>query len=182
MKSVAHRFSDVSRRGAIVVLLAMLLPVLLILSAFAVNLAWIELSRTQTFVAADAATRAAGRTYSLTGSVAAARTKANEIAALNPVAGRALTLDQSDFVLGTSLRSTVNDRYAFTSGGSAPNALKVTIRQKVNGTNGAIALPFPRILGQSEYEVNRSAVSTRVEVDIAFVIDRSGSMAYASKE
>jgi len=55
------------------VLVAILLAIVVILMVFVVNLAWMELSRTQTFIAADAATRAAGRTFSMTGDVGAAK-------------------------------------------------------------------------------------------------------------
>ena len=171
-----------NRLGAIVALVAFILPVLLILAAFAVNMAWIDLSRTQAFIAADAATRAAGRTYSLTGDLAQAKAKANTAASMNLVAGKAMTLVDSDFTLGTSTRSSTLNRYSFTAGGSQPNALKVRIQRTASSTNGAIPYLLPGILGPAGYEVSRTSVSTRVEVDLAFVVDRSGSMAYASDE
>jgi Mg-chelatase subunit ChlD len=176
-------FPEDSRRpGAIVALVALMLPVLLILAAFAVNLAWIELSRTQAFIAADAATRAAGRTYSLTGNLVEAKAKANTAASMNLVAGKAMTLLDSDFTMGTSIRSSTLNRYSFTPGGTQPNALKVRIQRTASSTNGAIPLLLPGIVGSTGYEVSRTSVSTRVEVDLAFVVDRSGSMAYASDE
>jgi hypothetical protein len=49
------------------------------------------------FIAADAATRAAGRTYSLTGNLVEAKAKANTSASMNLVAGKAMTLVDSDF-------------------------------------------------------------------------------------
>ncbi|MFO1001406.1 MAG: vWA domain-containing protein [Planctomycetaceae bacterium] len=171
-----------NRLGAIIALVAFMLPVLLILAAFAVNMAWIDLSRTQAFIAADAATRAAGRTYSLTGDLAQAKAKANTAASMNLVAGKAMTLVDSDFTLGTSTRSSTLNRYSFTAGGSQPNALKVRIQRTASSTNGAIPYLLPGILGPAGYEVSRTSVSTRVEVDLAFVVDRSGSMAYASNE
>ncbi|MCA9059362.1 MAG: VWA domain-containing protein [Planctomycetaceae bacterium] len=183
ISSTGFAHHAVSRRqGAIVVMVAILLPMLLILAAYAVNSAWMELSRTQAVIAADSATRAAGRTYSLTGDVAQARTRANQAAALNPVAGKPMTISNSDFVVGTSARSGSTGRYNFTAGGSNPNALRVSIRNLSSNANGEIKFLLPGILGPSGYEVSKTAVSTRVEVDLAFVVDRSGSMAYASNE
>ena len=52
-----------TRRGAIVPLVAILLPVLLILAGFAINIAWLELTRTELTTAADSAARAANREY-----------------------------------------------------------------------------------------------------------------------
>lgn len=170
------------RAGAITVLFAVTLPVLLLLVAFAINLAWMELSRTQAFIVADAATRAAGRTYSLTGDLKQAKLMANEAAARNLIAGSKVSIADSEFTLGTSTRSSSSARYTFTPGGSTPNALKVTISKLSSGKNGAVPFIMPGFLGKSSYEVTRSAVSTRVEVDIAFVVDRSGSMAYAADE
>jgi len=164
------------------VLVAILLAIVVILMVFVVNLAWMELSRTQTFIAADAATRAAGRTFSMTGDVGAAKVKANEIAKLNRVAGKPLTLVDSDFQLGSSNRSSGNTRYIFTPGGSNPNAMKVTINRSDASVNGSIPLLMPKALGIGSFSFSKSSVTTRVEVDIAFVIDRSGSMAFAANE
>jgi hypothetical protein len=61
------RTSHRPRRGAIVPLVCLLLPVLIVLAAFSINFAHMELVRTQAQVAADASVRAAGRTFTLTG-------------------------------------------------------------------------------------------------------------------
>ncbi len=178
----AQPHSRQQRKAAITVLFAVTLPVLLLLVAFALNLAWMELSRTQAFIVADAATRAAGRTYSLTGDLKQAKLMADEAAARNLIAGSKVSIADSEFTLGTSTRSSSSARYSFTPGGSTPNALKVTISRLSSGKNGAVPFIMPGFLGKNSYEVTRSAVSTRVEVDIAFVVDRSGSMAYAADE
>ena len=49
------------RRGAVLVLMALLLPIVLMLSAFAMNVANMELNRTELQVSTDAAARAGGR-------------------------------------------------------------------------------------------------------------------------
>ncbi len=170
------------RKGAIIALMAICLPILLLLSAFAVNLAWLQLSRTQAIIVADAATRAAGRTYSLTGSVDDAMTRAKEAASKNVIAGKSVTIAAADFTLGASTRPGVNQRYTFKESKVNPNALKVTIKKLKTHDNGEISFLLPGVLAMPYYEVTRSAISTRVDVDIAFVVDRSGSMAYAANE
>ena len=55
------RFRTTARRGAVIVLMVLLLPVALLMSAIAINLAYIELARTEMIIATDAATRAGGR-------------------------------------------------------------------------------------------------------------------------
>jgi Ca-activated chloride channel homolog len=170
------------REGGILVFVAILLPVVLILIAFSINLSWIDLCRTRTFIAADAATRAAGRTFALTGDRAQTIAKAREIAALNTVAGRGIQLEDSDFIFGQSQRSSATGRYRFTPGASPPNSMRVSIKRLNSSVNGGIDFLLPRTFEQSGFEFEKSSVSTRVDVDIAFVVDRSGSMIYASNE
>jgi len=61
-----------TRRGAVLVLLALVLPVVLMLSAYAMNLAYLELNRTELQISTDAAARSCGRELLYTGSTAAA--------------------------------------------------------------------------------------------------------------
>ena len=170
------------RVGAAAPLLAVLLPIIAIFAGFAINFAYMQLIRTESFVAADAATRAAARTYALTGDLAKAKSQAQIAATNNSGVTSKLTLQDKDFILGTSVRSSATGRYSFTPGGSSTNALKVKIDRSVGSTNGAVPLLFPNILGTTEFVFSKESVSTLVDVDIAFVVDRSGSMAYAANE
>jgi Mg-chelatase subunit ChlD len=101
---------------------------------------------------------------------------------MNPVAGKTMTLVDSDFTVGTSDRATSGSRYNFTPGGVSPNALKVNIVRNASNVNGTIPLLLPSTLARADFDFTKFSVSTRVEVDVAFVVDRSGSMAYASNE
>lgn len=170
-----------SRRGAVIPLVCILLPVLIILASFSINLAYMELVRTQAQIASDAAVRAAGRTFSLTGSLTEARTAARNTAARNLVGGRALQMPDSSFVLGTATRPNIGQRFGFqplppTDPNARPNAMRVTVNE-----NNLRPL-FRGLNGMNNFGFTRTAVSTQVEVDIALVLDRSGSMAYASDE
>lgn len=170
------------RRGGILVFVAILLPVLLILIAFSINLSWMNLCRTRTMIAADAATRAAGRTFALTGDPKETITKAREIAKLNTVAGKGIELADSDFIFGQSQRSSATGRYKFTAGVSPSNSMRVSIKRLNSSANGGIDALIPGPFGKASFEFEKSSVSTRVDVDIALVLDRSGSMIYASNE
>ncbi|MCA9128866.1 MAG: VWA domain-containing protein [Planctomycetales bacterium] len=171
-----------SRTGAILVLIVVLIPVLLMLSAFAINIAYMELNRTEAHTAADAAARAAGREFTVTGSIAAAKTRAKQFAELNEIAGNPLTLADSDIVAGVSQRASTAVRYTFTPGGTNPNAIRVTARRTAAAPDGAVPLLMPNVFGIGTFNINHEAVSSLVEMDIALVIDRSGSMAYAANE
>ena len=76
-------------RGAMLVLVAICLPLFIIMAAFAVDVAWMQLTRTELRTATDAASRAGAKTLSLAQSEAAARAAAKDAARRNRVAERA---------------------------------------------------------------------------------------------
>jgi hypothetical protein len=174
--------SRIQRRGATLALVAIMLPVIIILAAFAVNVAYMELNRTELRVACDAATRAAGRQYAITGKVGQARTAGKDAAKRNLVAGKGLTLANTDFTFGHSYRPNGVGRYVFAAGATPTNAVQVVAARTKGSKDGPIRLLFPNTLGRSTFEPSETATSTQSEVDVALVMDRSGSMAYAANE
>jgi Ca-activated chloride channel homolog len=170
-----------TRRGAVVPLFAIMLPVIVILAAFAINFAYFELTRTEMFISSDAASRAAGREYMTTSDQALARTKGRDAASRNHVAGQPLQLADSDFSFGASARADLSQRYGFTPGGVSPNAVEVTARRTTGSINGPIPMLIPNPF-TGVIESTQTSRSNQIEVDVALVIDRSGSMAYADFE
>jgi len=118
----------------------------------------------------------------LTGDPKETIAKAKEIAKLNTVAGKGIELADSDFVFGQSQRSSATGRYKFTAGVSPSNSMRVSIKRLNSSANGGIDALIPGPFGKAGFEFEKSSVSTRVDVDIALVLDRSGSMIYASNE
>jgi Ca-activated chloride channel homolog len=170
------------RTGAITPLMAILLPVALILGGFAINIAMIELNRTEMYISADAASRAAGRDFALTSSRDIAMESAREAARRNTVGGAPLLLADSDFVFGQAFRNQEAERYEFNPGGAFPNAVEVSVKRTKTSGNGAIAMPFGSIFSNTKVEASQTSRSNQIEVDIAMVVDCSGSMAYAADE
>ncbi len=170
------------RRGAVLPLVAILLVALLALAALAINSAYVELGRTQMYIAADAAARAGGRELTMARSTSAAIAKAKHLASLNDVHGKPLTLADGDIEFGVAQRASQTARYVFKPGGSNPTSLRVTARRTAASKDGAIELLMPKVLGRDSVETEQSSISTQVQVDICLVIDRSGSMAYAANE
>lgn len=163
---------------------ALLLPVMFILSAFTINLAYLQLSRTEMMVATDAAARASGRTMSELQDVALARQAGEITAALNDVANSPLVLDDPQIVFGTaSNTANQNGRYAFQSstdasiqsGDAAANAVMVS-SLRANASGGQVVTPFPSFGLQSAFDIDFDAVAMQVDRDIALILDRSGSM------
>lgn len=174
--SVARR-----RQGSILVLMSIVLPMMFILAAFAINTASIELRRTEMAIAADVAARAGGRELTISQSESAARIRAKKVAKLNRIGNVPLTLRDADIEFGTALRQG-SARYDFTTGTANPNSVRIFARRNTGSADGPLSLPFPSILGRSTVDSQWHSISTQVQVDIALVIDRSGSMAYASNE
>ncbi|MCY2983609.1 MAG: VWA domain-containing protein [Planctomycetota bacterium] len=175
-----HRKSS-RRRGAVVILFMVVLPALLILSAVAINLAYLQLSRTELMVANDLAANAAGRTLSAKQSVAAARDMAISIASSNQVAGRALALDGSSgakqIEFGVSAQTTNSQYSKFQFDVVSSLSPKQLNAVRVNGKQENISVYFPGLLpNNSTFKTQFSSVSMQVDRDIALVFDRSGSM------
>ncbi|MCA9260921.1 MAG: VWA domain-containing protein, partial [Planctomycetales bacterium] len=158
------------------VLVAVCLPLFLIMAAFAVDIAWMQLVRTELRTATDAASRAGAKTLSLTQNGAAARAAAIDAASRNLVAGDAMVVADGDIELGRSTQPVPNSRFAFTPGGTDLNAMRVNGRRDSSSTGGPVALFLGRMLGVPEFQPVQTAVSTQLDRDICLVVDRSGSM------
>jgi Ca-activated chloride channel family protein len=181
-KSVRKRRRLSSRNGAVVPLLALMLPVVVILAAFAINIAYLELNRTEMHIASDAASRAAGREFMITNDQALSRAKGRDAGSRNSIGGKPLQLADTDFVFGQSSRSSASSRYTFIAGGGRPNAVEVTARRTTGSVNGPLEMLLPNPFTTTKVESFQTARSNQIEVDVALVIDRSGSMAYADNE
>ncbi len=172
-----------SRAGAIIPLVAVLLPVTIFLIAMIINVAYIELARTELRIATDAAARAGGRELSLTGDIDQAKAAARDAAGRNLVAGSPLLLADDDFTVGVSTRPTPTSRYNFNANSNQnPNSLQIMGRRKNGGASGSVSYFMPNVLGRTAFELEQRARSTQIELDLSLVVDRSGSMAYSDIE
>ena len=189
-----------NRRGAIIPLFAVLLPVLLIFCGFAINLAYMQVVSTELKIATDCAAHAGGRAMSVaqedgTGltlqerrdrAIALGIQKAEELAESNMVLGRSLSVGEegsgSDIEIGFGRSVRGNNGFGMyqytelpesevTNGASRPSSLHVSASLDV-------PLPF-RVVNTSSltsFTPSRRSVATQVNRDVALVLDRSGSM------
>ena len=169
------------RRGATLVLIMLLLPVMLSIAALAINMGYMELTRTETQIAVDAATRAASFEYAKTQDAGLALVAAQSVAAKNKIANTTLPLGANDLVLGTAIRPTATGRYSYSPGGVTPNAVWIRSDTLQNNAQTLIQPLFP-IPTPFNFRPLREAISVQCEMDIALVVDRSGSMAYSASE
>jgi Ca-activated chloride channel family protein len=158
------------------VLVAVCLPLCIIMAAFAINVAWMQLVRTELRTSTDAAARAGGKELSLSQSVAVARTAAKDAAKRNFVAGGPLLLADSDIEFGKSSQPTDTSRFVFTPGGKTPNAVRVNGQRTKGSLSGPVNMFMANVFSIRQFEPNETATSTQLDRDICLVVDRSGSM------
>ncbi len=161
--------AEPSRRGAVLVLAAILLTVLLGLVAFGTDIGFIVLVRTQLQAAADSAAMAGAASMGLPRDEMVA--VAQRYAAYHTAGGRPVNLLGADVEYGTWDATTRR----FTPSGAMGNAIRVTARTE-ESTGGEAALFFGRIFGHDSFAQRASAVAMANPRDIAFVVDLSGSM------
>ena len=170
------------RHGAIMPLVVIMLPVILMLSCFVINFAYMELTRTELQISTDAATRAAGHKLAFTGAKVQAKAAARESGKRNLVAGNALKLRDEDIEFGTSTRANVTIPYVFKKGGNPVNAVRINGVRTASSLNGAVKMIFPTFGTVDSFAPVQSSISSQLELDVALVLDRSGSMAYGDFE
>ena len=164
------------RKAAMLVLIAVCLPLCVIMAAFAVDVAWMQLVRTELRTATDAAARAGAKELSLSQTTAAAVNRAKQVALRNRVAGDPMLLANADIEIGKGQQATATSRFTFTPGDTRPNAVRITGQRTQGSAAGPVNLLFAGVLGIRQFEPSETATSTQLDRDICLVVDRSGSM------
>ncbi len=164
-----------TRRGAIVVLAALMMIVFLASVAFSVDVAYMQLTKIKLRSATDAAARAAGEGLSRAQDTAYARQAAKDIAAANLVGGQPLLLDDSDIIFGNSSQQG-SGAWAFTPNGEPINAVRVNGRRTREAPSGSVPIFFGRVFNVFDFQPIQAATVVRLDRDICLVVDRSSSM------
>jgi len=171
-----------SRRGSIVMLSGVAFFALVALAGLSINVAYMELVRSEQRLATDAAAKAALVVLGQSQSSAQARAAAKSIAALHRVGGRPVVLDDSDILIGTSTGNS-NGTYSFVQNSSTSSVVTNSVRINSNlskmAGGGIATVLLPQMMGASTFTSEQSAVSTRIDMDVCLVVDRSGSMAWS---
>jgi Mg-chelatase subunit ChlD len=173
--NITSRRTANRRHGAILVLIAMLMVVFLMVAAFTIDIAYMQMVRTQLRTSTDAAARAGAGELSRGGDELSATKVAKEIAKQNNVAGAPLLLRSSDIAFGTAKFRT-NGATRFVAGGQPLNALQVDGSRTGASKSGAVRLWFGKVFGVENFEPTQTAVAARLDRDISLVLDHSGSM------
>ena len=116
------------RRGAMIVLIAVLMVVMIATVALSVDVAYMQLVRTQLRGSTDAASRASCEAFSRTRNPDDARLAARTAAGANFVAGRPLLLDDSDIVFGKAVMQPTGV-WQFSAGATPTNSVRIIGRR-----------------------------------------------------
>jgi Ca-activated chloride channel homolog len=166
-----------SRQGAAHVLIGVMLFTLLIVSAMAVDFAYMQLVRTELRTATDSAAKAGAEALARTQDANAARAAAVAYANQNQVAGLPFQISTSDVILGR-VNGQSNGSWAFTANATPFNSVRVSGRLGNGATAAAVPLFFPTALGRQNFSTSQQATAGQQEVEVCLCIDRSGSMMF----
>jgi Flp pilus assembly protein TadG len=162
-------------RGAIAVLLACMLPLLLVAMVWAIDVSRMHLVRAELQVASDTAARAGTEALLRTGNPAAARQAAQRVAALHRVAGKPLEIAPEDVTLGRCVSQT-DAPWQFVPGATPFNAVRVNGRRTADSRSGSVDLFVGHLLGATRFHPEQTAVAAQKDQEIALVLECSGSM------
>jgi Ca-activated chloride channel homolog len=163
------------RQGAMLVLICVMIFAFMVTVAFSVDIAYMNLVKSELRSATDAAAKAAAETLSRSQDINQAIAKGKEIALENKVANKPLQLANNDFVFGRSALSS-SGTFDFNQSGRPINSVRVN-GQRLNGSlSGNVQLFFGRIFNVPTFQVQEFTTATFIQRDIVLVVDRSGSM------
>lgn len=167
-----------NRRGAMMILVAVTIIILLVGAVFSVDVAYMHMVRAELRTATDAAARAGSEALARTQDPAQARAAAASIAEQNSVAGNGLTLSASDIEVG-SLKPG-SGKFKFVPNKAPFTAVRVTGRRQDTAADGAVPLFFARIFSANDFQPIQAATASANVRDVALVLDVSGSMSTPS--
>ena len=168
--------ASANRDGAMLPMVAVVIIILFIACAFAVDIARMHLTRSELRTSTDAAARAAVEALGRVQNTGEATDAALAIARLNIVAGSPLTLEPENIVFGTAVQGT-DGRFTFEEGNTVINSVRVVGERTQDSPDGSVALLFGPLLGTDSFSPVASSTAVRLDRDIALVLDKSGSMA-----
>lgn len=169
---------QIHRSGAIIVIVIFAMVAVLFLSAMAINVAYIELTKSELRMATDAAAKASITTLGNSGDIESATQVAIRVAANHRVANIPLAITKADIEFGRSVKK--GYRYEFIS--MAPDTPSQTINavriKSTLGQSGRNVLAFSNFFESSRFNLQSQVSASKIDHDICIVVDRSSSMAW----
>jgi Ca-activated chloride channel homolog len=163
------------RRGGVLVFLVAGVVMLLAFAMITVDVASMQLARTQLRAASDAAAKAGAEALLRTQNATTTKKAAVDMGALNKVSGQPLKLADSDVTIGSSARQS-DGSWTFSAGGTRPNAVRVNAA--MSGGTGPVKLAFGKIFGAGTFMPMKTSTASVLEQEVCLALDRSASMAF----
>lgn len=158
------------RHGAMIPVVALTMPIVILFIGYSVNIAYMQLMRTELRLTTDSAAKAALVNFGATNSQSSAIAFGKATSANNKVGGAVLSIPTSGFKFGNSTKQS-NGAYVFNAGATPVNSVQVT-------ATATTALPIGSMIPNGTFTCSKTAYATRVSHDIVLVLDRSASMAF----
>ncbi|MDX1948133.1 MAG: VWA domain-containing protein [Pirellulaceae bacterium] len=172
-----QRLQPSRRRGAIIVMVAVFLVILIAMAAFSIDLAYIQLAQTQLKAACDGAAKAGTSALVQGKTDAQAIQAAIDMAALNSVNGKAMALKSSDITLGQS-QLQADGTWKFVPGAKPSQAMQVIGSLNGGNSNGSVGLFFAPLIGTSSVTLSNTSEASAFAVEVCLALDRSHSMCF----
>ena len=163
------------RRGSMLILVLAMLIAIVALSAFSVDVAYMQLVRTQLRATTDAAAKAAGEALARRQSGPAAIRAAQRSALRNRVAGKQIRLRPQDIQLGRAVANR-DGSWGFQAGATPYNSVRVTSAMTPRSRTGSVNLMFAHLVGNSTFSPTDVATVAHPANQHALAVDRSHSM------
>jgi Ca-activated chloride channel homolog len=166
------------RRGTILVMTAVLMVVIMTMVAFSVDVAYMQLVRTELRIANDAAAKAGTLALSQSnGNANQAKAAAIQAAARNQVAGAPLLIRNSDIEVGRSVRQN-NGTWQFQPNTTPYTALRVNGSRDTSSLSGPVNLFFGVFANTANFQPVGTATASELDQEVCLVVDRSHSMCF----
>ncbi|TWT44790.1 von Willebrand factor type A domain protein [Phycisphaerae bacterium RAS1] len=169
-----------TRRGGVVVQVAVMSTVIFGMGALAVDVGTLYTAKAEMQAAVDSAALAAAARLAGDGvnsPTELARTVADEFARMNRVAGHYTGLDMnSDVEFGQATYDAGTNRFGFSPSSENFNAVRIRMRRTEGSEGGPLPMMFGNIFGVSQKDMWARATAVLIPRDISVVIDLSGSM------
>ena len=172
-----HARSAPQRRGVIIVLIAVALVMLIAMVAFTVDIAYVQLVRTELRAATDAAAKAGVENLRRTQNSDSAVQACIAMAQQQTVGGRQLQLQAGDIVLGR-VGQQADGSFLFSPGSTPFTAMRISPKFGPGQSNSALNLFFGGALGVPTISPDRSSVAAFTDIEVCLALDRSHSMCF----
>ncbi|WP_339743471.1 VWA domain-containing protein [uncultured Rubinisphaera sp.] len=167
-----------SRRGAMIVFLAAMMSLFMIAVIFTVDVAYMQMVKTDVRIAADVSAKAGVEALLRTESTATAEASAKRFLELNTVANQTMKFNDGDIEMGKVFHSgNGNNKWHFNKGLTPYNAMRVTVRLDDNA-NASVPLFFARFFDNQNYKPQHTSIAANLVHEIVLCIDRSHSMCF----